>query len=365
MRASKAADRIGVVIHGPEVVDSGKAGMVLDYLDIFGRVTAILGGTMGRVAVIDAGLEGRIDISRRMTPSRSILELQPVSDLVILLNQAKTRETGNEFGRAVAAKVMPEKPLVQVDFGGKFVSELVGEASFLAGLLAEKFGLDIVGNPSTYRESIQLDGDIIRRKLTGVLPGEKISVNGIVVATAKETSVVLSAKCGRIFEVAGGELKQHGVEKLPPIDLKEAIIRSGDIRRTEVAPRISTSAGDSIVLVDHAAEDVFEASIDAGVVITIGDDTTAIAGDVLTRLGIPVIGIVDGDIDQISHRTSVPSGSVIICVRSGCDDIVGSRVKRELFGDGDRIRLNGRRIEELAKIVREIAGDELLRTDFR
>lgn len=44
-----------MVIHGPEVIDSGWAVKLLSYLTKFGRVEAALGGTMGRVAAIDAG----------------------------------------------------------------------------------------------------------------------------------------------------------------------------------------------------------------------------------------------------------------------------------------------------------------------
>ncbi len=59
-----------------------------------------------------------------------------------------------------------------------------------------------------------------------------------------------------------------------------------------------------------------------------GDDTTTIAADILTHLGIPVIGIIDGDIDGVLENSMVPEGSVIIRVKAGFDDIVG----REVFG---------------------------------
>jgi hypothetical protein len=85
---------IGVVVHGPEVIDSGNALIVLTSLESLGRVTAVLGGTMGRVAVIDTGLENVIDISQRKKPSESIRDMQYSADLVVLLNQAKTRKTG-------------------------------------------------------------------------------------------------------------------------------------------------------------------------------------------------------------------------------------------------------------------------------
>ena len=90
--------RIGAVVHGPEIVDSGNALRLIDYLKKHGSVTAVLGGTMGRVAVIDAGLESVISFSPRRRPSRSIQDLAPNSDVIFLLNQAKSRETGLAFG---------------------------------------------------------------------------------------------------------------------------------------------------------------------------------------------------------------------------------------------------------------------------
>jgi hypothetical protein len=364
MRASRAVDRIGVVIHGPEIIDSGFALRCLDYLERFGKVTAVLGGTMGRVAVIDAGLEKRIDISRRMAPSSSVLELQAMGDIVVLLNQAKSRETGLAFGNAVASKVEPIKPLIQIDFGGKFVAQLSGPYSKLAGSIAGDLGLELI-TPVQFPSSIKRNGKIVRRKLVGACPGENISINGIVVAKATDSTVEIFAQDGIISKIKGALLKAHGIEKLPPLDLEHAILRSGDIRRTEKAPRIIACSGEKIALIDHAAEGAFEAAIGAAVVITVGDDTTAIAGDILTRFGIPVIGIVDGDLDNLSHKTAMPNGSVIVCVSPGCDDIVGRRVKEKLFRGEEVIHVNGRSIEELATQVEEMAGDDLIRAILR
>ena len=53
-----SSKRIGVVVHGPEIIDSGGAVQLINHLKQMGRVNAVLGGTLGRVAVIDADLEG-------------------------------------------------------------------------------------------------------------------------------------------------------------------------------------------------------------------------------------------------------------------------------------------------------------------
>lgn len=64
--------KIGVVVHGPNIIDSGHALSLINLLKNYGDVFARLGGTMGRTAVIDAGLENIIDISKKLVPSDSL-----------------------------------------------------------------------------------------------------------------------------------------------------------------------------------------------------------------------------------------------------------------------------------------------------
>mgnify|MGYP000878500446 FL=1 len=112
--------KVGLVIHGPEVIDSGEAKKVLEKLSCVGKVEAKLGGTMGKVAVLDAGLENVIDISGHQKPSTCIESLFEISDLVCLLNKGKTVETGKVFGEMVYARLRePEiKPLIQIESPG-------------------------------------------------------------------------------------------------------------------------------------------------------------------------------------------------------------------------------------------------------
>lgn len=85
------------------------------------------------------------------------------------------------------------------------------------------------------------------------------------------------------------------------------------------------------MLIDHEAEKSYELSAGAELVVTVGDDTTAIAGDVLYRLGIPIIGITDGDCDNVTCEPKTFSGSIILRLEPGNDDIVGMRIKKELL----------------------------------
>jgi hypothetical protein len=367
MQTSKPAVKIGVVVHGPEIVDSGFALRVLNYLEKFGMVDAVLGGTMGRLAIIDAGLEGVIKISPKRRPSQSIGYFQPGSDVIVLLNQAKTRETGLAFGIKVAAHAGASRPIIHIDCGGRFVAVFHGtaEAKEIAKIAAKDLGMDYL-SPSLPEEkdadsdSIARDGDIVRRRLTGVQPGELISINGVVVAKATEGAVEILAKKGKIIEIKGAELKPHGLEKLSTVDLGDAIIRSGNIRRIGARPRVMECRGNGAALIDHSAEDAFEMAEGTCVAVTVGDDTTAIAGDILSRMGIPVIGIVDGDLDGLSQRTVMPKGSVIIRVEPGYDDAVGRQIKKELFQGNNRTSI---RASDLAEKVMEIAGERIVQVE--
>ena len=64
--------------------------------------------------------------------------------------------------------------------------------------------------------------------------------------------------------------------------------------------------------------------------MTIGDDTTAVAADILFRLGVSVIGIVDGDPDQLIKGAAMKKGSAVIKVKPGQDDVVGGKIKKIL-----------------------------------
>jgi hypothetical protein len=356
MKPWRRADRFGVVVHGPEVIDSGQALATLEMLEELGSIRAVLGGTMGRVAVIDAGLEHLIDISQRKTPSEALSELDPVSDLLILLNQAKSRDTGLAFGSKVSFRARISKPLLQIDWGGGFVAELGPGATSLALNLTKKTGLELLSSKGCPQEA-ELIGDMVRRRLVGVLPNEAISVNGTIVAHAKSTEVEILARDGQILEIRGAEPKAHGLEKLPLLDLKSAIIRSGPIRRTAFTPRRRCSdRGSGVVVIDHAAEGAFEVASGAGVVITVGDDTTAIAGEILSRLGTPLIGIVDGDLDCICQNTGFPPGSMVVTVRSGHDDMIGKMVV-------EKLRVSCPEAEELKSLVIQTAGAHLIRVE--
>ena len=372
--------KIGVVIHGPEVIDSGQAKAILDILSAEGEVCARLGGTMGRTAVIDAGLENLIDISQHSKPSESIDTLSATSDVIFLLNHGKTTETGRAFGSIVVSNLqdIDSKPLIHVERPGCSDGEIISwnaSASEYAKKISSVLDMKVSEQNTIYATPIQIetDGQRTIRKISGVHVDENILVNGIVIGKAESENIGIVVENGFVTSIEGGIVKEHGIEKLHdyenniPIDIMTAWVKSGSLRRSDFLPRIgrgknaggtNTGTCGKAAMIDHAAEYCFELVDGAQIAVTIGDDTTAIAGDVLYRLGIPIIGITDGDFDGLSHNTHVYPGSTIFHLEPGYDDIVGRRISEELFGGKNIVLFDT--VEMLRKKIVDIAGHSIV-----
>jgi hypothetical protein len=65
-------------------------------------------------------------------------------------------------------------------------------------------------------------------------------------------------------------------------------------------------------------------------VITVGDDTTTICGDILARFNIKIIGITDGDRDDILKNPIIAEGSNIFLIKNCKDDDVGKMLEEQL-----------------------------------
>ena len=191
--------RISLVIHGPEVIDSGEAKIVLEKLSCLGEVKAELGGTMGKTAVLDGGLEEIIDITRHLKPSVCIEYFFDTSDLVCLLNRGKTFETGRIFGSKVASRLKePEKkPLIQIESPGCSFGRLIPlnkKAASCIEKLSRTLGIPAETPLPFYNpisiETCPITGKTrIIREISGVLPGENIFVNGIVIGKALSSEI--------------------------------------------------------------------------------------------------------------------------------------------------------------------------------
>lgn len=349
---------IGLVIHGPEVVDSGQAKKIIELLSTKGIVTSMIAGTMGKTAVIDAHMENIIDIHQSLKPSECIEKYIDTKDVIYLLNHGKKLGTGVAFAGMVISHVKrkDEKPIVHIERPGSPDGAVIPWnelAQEYAKAIADELGLTIMMASKREKEILlEKEGERVIRHLNGVHPGEKILVNGVVVGSATSFEVSIIAENGYITQIKGGNIKEHGVEKLhgyenlTPIDLKSAWVKSGKLRsdnfkaRTLKTYELGTFANEEnkmrkqgirAVIVDHAAEKVFDIVPGADVAVTVGDDTTILAADILYRLGIPIIGITDGDSDGISHKTHIFPGSTILRLIPDSDDVIGRKILANLF----------------------------------
>ena len=424
---------IGVVVHGPGIVDSGWAKKIIDVLSNFGNVSCRLGGTMGRTAVIDAGLEDVIDISLKLLPSQS-LELfnREHVDVIFLLNYGKSPETGRVFGYKVFTHYFKQLsnedflatnhkslyessiPVIQIERPGEEDGAIIswnvilneqleksrkskrsrlglGDKNMLESLsfnfeelfdglkaaldLIEITPEEVVSDYFSNKQESEDEKSIEKllqsyddyetshytyRKIHGVSPDENIFINGIVVGYSNADSIVLIARDGMIVDIINGTIKYHGLEKLGPVDLERIIVKTGLLRKSDdVNPRVLSHndiyvkdternlySGEisedeysfKVAYVDHAAYDIYKFK-DFDLVVTIGDDTSLVASDILYRFNIPIIGIIDGDLDKVVENGFVNEKSIFIEVASGFDDIVGQYINEEIFMSKDTFEM--------------------------
>jgi hypothetical protein len=343
--------RFGIIIHGPEVIDTGRAKHLIRFLGEMAYCEVCLGGAMGAVAVIDACLENVIDISRREKVSEAMIRLDRSCDVIVVLNHAKTRESGIAFGSILMERLSHklEHPAIQLDID--FILPLNQKADCMTREISSRLNLEV--------ESLTSDRTHdMKRAIHGVIPGENIWINGNVIGRALDQSVTIRIDDGLpIFE--GVKVKEDGLRKVLPFDLHDAMIRTGHIRRTKAVPRsVDKRSNGKIMLIDHCAEDSFFETKDASLAITVGDDTTRIAGALLYRKGMPIIGITDGDEDGICGEEVFSSGSVILKLHPGNDDLLGKEVRDRFFGDDVHAKM-GSTATELVKIIIEMGGDRI------
>ncbi|MDD1747611.1 MAG: DUF2117 domain-containing protein [Methanomassiliicoccales archaeon] len=347
--------KFAVVLHGPEVIDTGLARKVIGLLSNEGRIEAVMSGYTGVAAVIDAGLEDQIDITRMRKPSKELARLNHRNDILLLVNFAKSTESSLSFGRTVFSRCKRDvdKPLLQVDDG--ILIDWNEKEQHISGLLAHELGLELLKGSDLVEDPENDEGG---RRVRGVIPGENLWVDGVVVGRATSSDVVLRQGPDGRLRADGVELKVTGVNRLGQFSPQRAHVRSGLTRRTKAVARAISSSKNGVFFIDHSAEEAIYRCREASLVVTVGDDTSKIAGSLLYRFNVPIVAITDGDEDGISSEELKTEGSVVVRVRAGTDDIVGREVRQKIFRD--RNRIEGRMTPlDMAKEVMLIAGDRL------
>lgn len=339
--------KIGVIVHGPGIIDTGYAKKIIDILSDYGIVSARLGGTMGRTAVIDANLENIINIKDKLFPSESIKLLSKDNDVLFLLNYGKSTITGHTFGYKVLNNIDGDVNLIQIERPGeddgtiiqwnsKSDVDLVSQISKRLQLpvICADEAIALVKNRTGYIKN----NNRVERKVAGVSPGENIMVNGTIIGKVTASDLTIIAEDNHITQMIGGTIKIHGLEKLGEVDLSRAIIKTGLLRKANnIKPRIIQQKSHKqlkAAFLDHAAEDIYQYN-NADILVSVGDDTTLLSSDILYRFNIPVIGITDGDLDKVVLEGFKHDDSIIIQVKSGYDDIIGRIIHDKLFNDSD------------------------------
>jgi len=321
---------IGILFHGPEIFDSGWACRIIAGVSRISDVRCVLAGTMGRTAVIDSGLQG-IE-SPGTQPSRILRDLQGAVDSVVFANYAKSEQSGLTHGAMILEKAEVKIPVLQLECSSHCYVEWIEGSNPAVIHVVREMGFSRRERLVRASRTWEREGKIYRRSDTATL-GDFLLIDGIVVGKALGGPITVECEGRHIVHVRGVEVKPHGIEKLERlggIDLRTAKLAStASIRRTAHTPRITPVSGKGVVFVDHAGMHVYDLVQDREGAVTVGDDTTAVVGDILYRFQIPLIGITDGDEDTLLRNTRFAPGSTVFTVPE--DDSSGLRIYSEIF----------------------------------
>ena len=322
--------KICLRLHTPGIFDSGWAPRVLEALRLQGEVKAVVTGTTGTTAMIDAGMEGEVEVLQGKW-SDWLLGSRRVPDVAVTASHSPDPERLSAECFHISRK-FPGLMLVGVDTNCRVVVPWVKGTEGFAAKLSRDLGFSL-GKPHDFGRTYWEDEDRQYRRVLAVAPGDWLLIDWTVVGRVRSKEVVVIASGGEVTGIVGVDLKRNGLEKLGKVSLKEAKIDSLRTLRGPAGRRrgLEVPKGDRIALIDHSGYGIYQL-IGTGLagVVTVGDDTTAIVGDILTRYGIPVVGLTDGDPDGLVSGELYPPGSMIL--RVIWDDDFGRAVAAEVFG---------------------------------
>lgn len=318
--------RIGLLVHGSGIVDTGYAKIIYDLLCDYGVVTAKLGGTMGRTAVLDAHLEDVIDISEKLLPSQSIEILSKQNDVIILINHGKSMITGHSFGYRVYKNISDDIKLLQIERpqadDGKIIKWSNSFDEKLLSYLSSKLSLEVISSQDAIKlvcdeSRIANDGQIIKRRIADVSPDENIMINGVIVGKVVSDELIIVSSNGRIVDFIGGVAYDEALDRLQRLDLTKAIVKTGLLRKADnVNPRhLTHNKNDTlkVACLDTSHIDMYD-YCDNDLIVTIGDDVTLMLSEIFYRFDIPVIGLITGKLDRIVEKSFIHKQSLIIKV---------------------------------------------------
>ncbi|UOY09635.1 DUF2117 domain-containing protein [Methanonatronarchaeum sp. AMET6-2] len=316
-----------VYFHMPGVFDVGDGEKIIMELERFGDVDVVVSGPLTRTAVIDSGVEARVIDGKW---SSWAMEHKNEYDVLFSVTHTETPDKSLAECWYITGKT-EGIPLISIETNSRVLACWSDMVRKFALTLAKELDFELVDTPDYGPVCWEEDGRT-HKKILAVTPGEYVLINGLIVGEALDSDVVVVEENGEIVELKNVDTKEHGLEKLGPTNINEAKVVSTKTfrRQIERKGRVEVEKKNLVGFLDHRAMDVHQMA-EKGVCccITIGDDTTAVAGDILNRYNIPIIGITDGDPDRILENPEHHPDTEILEVKK--DDLVGEKIKKELF----------------------------------
>ncbi|MCS7103086.1 MAG: DUF2117 domain-containing protein [Candidatus Korarchaeum sp.] len=351
--------RIGVLFHGAPIFYHGFAMRLLDTLNELGSVKSIVSGPISRTACLDSLLHQGVEISSKK-PSEVMKKMEGSVDLIILATYSKSPQSGYAYGWMILERSNVER---QIEASNNTLVKW-RDCEEVVKFLSGKLGCDVIEPPAGYERPVWTDGSRTYKRVLAVRPGEFIVINGFVVGKAKSDDVVIVLENGRIMEISGVDIKEHGLEKfekrypiISPFNMK---IYSFDILYEKISDNLNMvlveEKGEGTAYVDHSGYEIYAIACSCEGAISIGDDTTLITNDILARFKKPVLGVVDLDFDGIINNINVVPESEIIITKN--DDKAGELIFREVFKGRNYINLSFDEAKE--KVIRLLEVNNLL-----
>lgn len=317
----------------PGIFDTSWAECLISIIKKHGEVLPVVTGTMGAVAMMDSLLMDKI-VHIKEHFSNWVNKM----DFDVVINAMHTISVERMLADCWHLSKRIRVPIIGIETNSKTIAIWDDKMKCLAKELANELGFGLIKGRD-YGKTFWIESGREYRKVLGVIPGDWILINKILVGRALASDVIVVCEKGNIVDIKGAVLKGHGLEKLGKVELSNAKIDTVKFLRSNVKNRIKVDLGiapnkGKVAFVDHVGYEVLSL-LDERIccAVTIGDDTTLIVGDVLSRFGIPVIGIVDGDSEGLLQEVVMDEKSVIFKVKS--DDYVGKEIFNKIF-EGNR-----------------------------
>lgn len=211
--------KICIRFHMSSIFDTGWARRLLDTLSQHGEVEALVTGTTGATALLDARMEGEIKIIRE----RWSVWLRAHKGYDIAITATHTVDP--ERVRAECfhiSRIVPDAPLVGIDTFSMIIIPWVKGTEAFAARLSKELGFKIA-KPKDYGTTFWAEGHSEYRRVLGVNSGDWILINWIVIGRALSKDILIVKENGRI-QIQGADVKEHGLEKLGDFNLAEAKI---------------------------------------------------------------------------------------------------------------------------------------------